>query len=360
MKQSKRLGIFLIALLWISVSVLCWIRPPQEFSYSERRRLAQFPAFNRQFSTEFEDYANDQFPFRDGFRGLKSRFQRQILQVKDDHGIYFQDGYAAQLQYPLQESSVNHACNKFSQLYLRYLQNAGCRIFLAIVTDKHYFLADSGGYPSLDYDRLVQLVRAETPWASYVDLFPSLSVSDYYHSDTHWRQEQLTDTADVLCRALQIPLASQQNYTLQQWPQPFYGVYRGQAALDLPAETICTLHTALLDRCQVYHYDSGQFTQIYDAQKVSSRDLYDIYLSGAAPLLRIEDPKSDTQRELIVFRDSFGSSLIPLLMQGYRAVTLVDTRYIDPGLLGQFLRFEGKDVLFLYSTILLNQSSALK
>ena len=62
----------------------------------------------------------------------------------------------------------------------------------------------------------------------------------------------------------------------------------------------------------------------------------------------------------ILFRDSFGSSLAPLLVQGYKTVTLVDIRYLASGLLGRFIDFHGQDVLFLYSTSLCNRGMLLK
>ena len=52
--------------------------------------------------------------------------------------------------------------------------------------------------------------------------------------------------------------------------------------------------------------------------------------------------------------------MVPLLVQDYSKVTLVDTRYISSSLLDQFLDFHGQDVLFLYSTLILNSSSAIK
>ena len=64
--------------------------------------------------------------------------------------------------------------------------------------------------------------------------------------------------------------------------------------------------------------------------------------------------------ELIVFRDSFGSSLIPLLAEEYEKITLVDIRYISSSLLGEFISFDGQQVLFLYSSLLLNSSMGMK
>ena len=62
----------------------------------------------------------------------------------------------------------------------------------------------------------------------------------------------------------------------------------------------------------------------------------------------------------MIFRDSFTSSLAPLLLETYSKITLVDTRYVQTAMLGYFLDFTNQDVLFIYSTGLLNNSLALK
>ena len=61
-----------------------------------------------------------------------------------------------------------------------------------------------------------------------------------------------------------------------------------------------------------------------------------------------------------MFRDSFGSSLAPLLVDGYAKITLVDIRYISPALLDRFIAFDDQDVLFLYSVSILNSSETIK
>ena len=142
--------------------------------------------------------------------------------------------------------------------------------------------------------------------------------------------------------------------------RPFYGVYYGQAALPMEPETMYYLTGEVLENCTVYNFETGKTTAVYDMEKLRSRDLYDIYLSGAAALLEITNPAGASGKELVVFRDSFGSSLIPLLLKDYAKITVVDTRYIAPQLLEQYLQFENQDVLFLYSSLILNSSSALK
>ena len=115
-----------------------------------------------------------------------------------------------------------------------------------------------------------------------------------------------------------------------------------------------------LEKCIVRNHETGAISKIYDMSKLTSRDLYDVFLSGAASVLTIENPNATSDRELIIFRDSFGSSLAPLLVQDYKTVTLVDIRYISSAYLEEVLDFHGQDVLFLYSTLILNSSNSLK
>ena len=93
--------------------------------------------------------------------------------------------------------------------------------------------------------------------------------------------------------------------------------------------------------------------------KAAGKDPYELFLSGALPLVTVENPNAENDRELVLFRDSFGSSIAPLLAEGYAKITLVDTRYLRADQLDKFIDFHGQDVLFLYSTLLLNSSSTL-
>ena len=116
----------------------------------------------------------------------------------------------------------------------------------------------------------------------------------------------------------------------------------------------------MIDSATVFDYETNKTLPIYDLELKDNRDKYDLYLHGAKALLRIDNQMSKTEKELIVFRDSFGSSLIPLLIKDYKTITVIDTRYIQSSILNQFVDFENKDVLFLYSPLVLNNSTILK
>ena len=360
-KYGKIIGMAAVAALWIALAVMAWCRPAEAFSVSERRELEQFPSIttenllNGGFMSDFESYTLDQFPLRDNFRQLKAAIHYKAFGQRDNNGIYLQDGHIAKLEYPLNHQAVDHALKVFQSIYDRYLQN--CRVYAAVIPDKSYYLAKENGYPAMDYDALFQKVEQGMGYASYENLKDTLTIHDYYRTDTHWRQERLLETAKKLCSAM--GAAQPGVYTSVKAEQPFYGVYYGQAAMPVEPDSLYTLRSELLDGCRVYNFETGKYAPVYDAEKLTGNDPYEVFLSGPVSLLRIENPNAKSGKELIVFRDSFGSSLVPLLVQGYDTVTLIDVRYLSSAMLSRFVEFADQDVLFLYSTLVLNNGTTL-
>ena len=182
-KKIRITGSILVGALWAGLTLGAWFHSPGEFSQSERRKLEQFPelsvktVFNGKFMEKFEDYTLDQFPLRDSFRQVKALFSYRILNQKDNNGIYMADGYAAKVEYPLNEHSLQGAVEKFNKIHKKYLKDS--KVVFAVVPDKGYYLAEKNGYLSMDYEKLFHTLEQGLPWATYVDLTDSPQWSDY-------------------------------------------------------------------------------------------------------------------------------------------------------------------------------------
>ena len=362
--NARKTAVLAILLVWTVLTAAAWTLPAKEISAAERRPLAQFPQItgkslsNGSFMEEFESYTLDQFPLRDAFRTAKSIFHQYVLGQRDNNGIYLTDGFAVQQEYPLELSSLDHAVSRFTHVYEKYLTDSA--VSMAIVPDKGQYLAEESGHLALDMERMLGYFAERMPWAAQIDLRDALSAEDYYRTDTHWRQENLLEAAKTLCNALNVTAPDPGDYTKTALDRPFYGVYYGQSALPLAPETMYLMESRLLSDCAVYDHESGKTVAVYDRTKLDSKDLYDVFLSGSRSLLTIENPAGKPGKELIVFRDSFGSAMIPLILTDYAKVTVADIRYIHPDLLDRFVDFRGQDVLFLYSTLVLNNSETIK
>lgn len=333
-----------------------------EISVSERRPLAQWEDLegtklsNGTFMSKTESITMDQFPLRDWFRRLKAGFQYKLMGQKDNNGIYFQDENVGRLDYPLNELSVKYILSKINHISDTYLAGTNTNVYYCIVPDKNFYMAQELGYPTLDYDKLISMMD-EGLDMDKIEIFDLLSADSYYKTDPHWDQAALQPVAEHLVTSMGTAFSLKgvelkENGTLT-------GAYLGQSALPLAPDTLQYWEGGILGPWRATDMTTNRRIPVYDLNGLAGDDPYDFFLGGAAPLQVIENPKSATDKELIIFRDSFGSSIAPLFSGSYRKVTLVDTRYINSNLLGNYLKFTNQDVLFLYSTGIINESSGL-
>ena len=140
----------------------------------------------------------------------------------------------------------------------------------------------------------------------------------------------------------------------------FYGVYYGESAINRNSEQIIYLTNDNLNNIYVNYLENKNLHSIYSLEKLTSLDSYEVYLDGASSFIEIYNDSSTTNKELVIFRDSFASSITPLLTNYYKKITLIDNRYINSNNYLNLIEFTNQDILFMYSTLIINNSSSLK
>ncbi len=364
MKKLRYITVVLVFCLIVGgTAVFQLISPDEEISQWERRKLQQFPELSisalqgGSFMKDFESYLSDQFPMRDLFRRLKARVHFDVLQQKDNTGIYIAQGHASKLDPVLNEDLVKNFTDKINSLYSSYIEGTDCKVYYSIIPDKNYFLAKENGYPAFEYGELFMAVDSELSHMTKIGIEDLLSIDDYYTTDTHWKQEKITAVADIIREEMGMKKVSDYE---EKSAGEFFGVYYGQSALPLDSDEIKYLTNDEINSCSVFNLETKKTTKVYDMEKLEGMDRYDVFLSGAVSFMQVTNPMGESGKELVIFRDSFGSSLAPLLLSGYEKITLIDTRYIMPDMIGDYITFDNQDVLFAYSTLLVNSSNALK
>lgn len=345
---------------------MCICMPKKTYSDTERRKLASMPQFgsetviNGRFMSGFEQYAADHFPFRDTFRTVNALTAGGIFQRKDYHGLYVSDGFIAAVEYPIDEASIKYAAGRFRFICDKYLTDQN-NVFLSVIPDKNCFLAEESGHLCMDYAAFERKMADQADFAQYIQISDLLEKEDYYKTDTHWRQEKIIDVADRLASSMGGgQTGTDFNLELRTAAHDFYGVYYGQAALPLEPDELRYVTWEDIGQCSVYDWENQKEIPVYDQKLAAGRDPYEMFLSGSLPLITMKNPKAQTDKKLVIFRDSFGSSIAPLLLRSYSQITLVDLRLIHPDRLETFIDFSSSDVLFLYSTLVLNHSDTLR
>lgn len=353
MKDKINTILFLVFIL--SFSILHIILADNEISNTERRKLSKFPEFQltSSYSEDIESYLLDHFPLRDTFRSIKANFNYKVLKKLDNNDIYLKDNYIFKSEYPTNKSSISSFISKTNRI--KSLLNKNNNTYIMIVPDKNYYINDSN-FLSIDYDYLYNEINKLD--MTQIDIRNLMSLNDYYETDTHWKQENLQKVVKQLSTKMNFEY-KEINYKKNTYNK-FYGVYYGESAISRNPEVIAYLTNNTILNSEVKYIENNKLNTVYNIDNLKSLDSYEVYLDGASSLIEITNKNSKSKKELIIFRDSFGSSLSPLLIEYYDKITIVDNRYISSDYIKEYITFTNQDVLFLYSTLLVNNSGSIK
>ena len=343
----------IIALFLINI-----IKEDTDISVAERRKLATMPElttkslFDGTYFKKFDSYVTDQFVERDAFRKIKIDIE---LSTKGEYNnLYLYDDYIIEEIFPLNSNSINNLTSKINYIKDTYL-NDNSNIYYTIIPDKNYFI--NNGNLKLNYNKLQDMMKNNLSNINYINIFDKLTLDNYYKTDTHWKEEDLFNVANTIANQMNFDIT---NNNVVNTITTFKGSYAGRLSVTKDIDTIKTISNPSTLNSSVYNYETKKYTDIYDYTKINSLDKYDIYLSGAVPIIDIINNNSSSDKELIVFRDSYGSSLIPLLIEGYKKITVIDIRYISSKILNKYIDFNDQDVLFMYSILTINNSFSIR
>ncbi|MCL2213389.1 MAG: hypothetical protein FWB93_06130 [Oscillospiraceae bacterium] len=336
-----------------------------EIIVSERRPAAILPTrregFNSRifmdstFSGQFNDFAADNFVFREQMRRVRSWMTFNVFRQSDMGGLIFHPDYGIASFVPMDERQYELTALRLTQIIQRDLD--GLNLHFAIIPDKSYFtrFANMGLCPH----RGAEIIGADLPsGVNMIDLTDTLTVDDFYRTDLHWCQTRLWGVMDRL---------SQEIGFANPAPTPiidvgyWHGVYYQQLAMPMPQEPM-RVHQVEGVTAWYWNHANNTFARgpIYDKTDprhgFPSIDPYNIFLRGPQTLIRLETG-NNTGRNLYLFRDSFGSSIAPLLSlsESYDNIWLIDLRSAFTSEMAELIGFTaGSDVLFLYSSLILN------
>ena len=338
------LGLLLLAGLY----ALLW--PQGDFSASERRLRAAAPAAPSlsawKTDREVEQYISDRIPFRQALVGADAAVQactgrRTRLAAWPVGNSLVEPPVSGQ------ESAVKRRLDRFGAL----ADGAGASWYL-LVPPTHGSLLTDRMNPLMrslyrGEESLTAVLEANPHFISLAADFAASPDTVYYRTDHHWTLEGAYLAYARFCAAAgreALPLSA---FRRQSFPG-FLGTTASRSGfLWRPADTLDCAEPAGDVTLTVDDDETVYHTLLFPDQ-ASGWDGYAVYLNGNHGRVEILNPSAPAGT-LLVFRDSYGSCLLPLLSASYSRVVAVDARYWS-GTFSDVLAAEGADdVLFCYS-----------
>lgn len=362
-------GILSLLVLLTAAAALLFL-PKQTYSAAEKRALAEMPPVNAEnllngdFMSGADDYAADHFPFRDYWMRLRVNTMR-LLGETESQGVYYgRDGSLIRRFRPYEEEKAADtagAVRSFAALH-----DFERKIFLAVPTSVSLYPENLPAYAEnaseTEFIRLFTEPLRDTfkvpDTAGILERMKQDGTALYYRSDHHWttpaaygtftalkeemnwRQTELRPA--VVCNDFLGSLAAKSGFTPAEKDE-----------IILYEETDPDARIFVIHDASAVTSDS-----LYAPEALAGPDPYTVFLGGNEPLLTIRTT-ADTERTLLLFKDSYANCFLPFLTGSYKTITVVDARYYSEPVSSLFLQADYTDLMFLYNVQTLAEDESL-
>ncbi len=361
LNYKKITAILFIAMLAL-VTVFSLVTKDKEFSAAENRVLKSRPSFSLgkyvegRFESEYEEYANDQFPARTGFVRLKTatdvaegkleasgiyrcrdRYLMEDITVPGDHFEptrnalkQFKRNYSeVDMYFLLAPNAANILEDKLPASVRTYDQNGAMDDFFADLK--------SFGYKPVDVRKTFRKNKDKTQL--------------YYRTDHHWTTKgahlAFKDAVKVM------GLKDKVKYKGYAVKNDFRGTLYSRSGftngMDDTIEIFMPTNNKEYKNSVIYYTDTKKkTTKFYQLKNLNKKDAYTVFGGSNHPLYTITTP-CESQENLLLIKDSYANSIIPFLAQCYRKIVVVDPRYFF-GDVDEIIQSHGvDDILFVYN-----------
>ena len=322
--------------------------PDRTFSPVENRTLAQLPEFSwsaltdGSYTAKLETYLEDQFPLRDGWMGLKNRYE-YLLGKREFHGVYL---CGDRLIHKIEDTS--RAEQNITNLQ-KLTEKTDIPVYLGLIPTaaEVYREVLPTGSENFDQAAYLEKVRESVPNAVWVDIAQALTEHRreqlFYRTDHHWTSQGAYYGYGALMEAMgeqPEPLGTPETVS-----DDFYGtLYSTSGVHWLEPDTIERYVSG--NGVTVENTEKGETHGLYVDSFLGEKDKYASFLGGNTPLYIVRNPEAASDEKLLVVRDSYSDSMAPFLSQYFAEIHLIDLRYYRTSV-AEYAQENGMDRIFV-------------
>lgn len=329
------------------------------FSDTENRRLAELPKITAEklysggFADELGTYMTDHFAGRSMWMSAKTAVQTELSE-SIVNGVYVGQDRLLNV-----ESTPKAPISVSADIFGRYdAYYNGTVYFAAIPTSSGVYgdilpayidnRSDSQKISEF-YDFLSNDIRK-------IDAYNILKMLKdnyiYYYNDTKWTSYGAYCVYKSVVKKLGFLPISYDKYTIEHVSNSFRGnLYNRTLSKKTKADIIDIYdypEGAKVLSCICTGNDGTTFEgSIYDRSRLGSSDMYSMYLGEAVPFMKITT-SANTEKKLLVIKDSYGDCFIPFLTQHYKEIAVISPEDME-GCLSDYININDYgQTLFLF------------
>lgn len=372
MKKKKKRAAYYVGIMFgamiLLLSLMNLFSGTKKISETENRALAQRPQLSAsavlsgEYASQYQEFFNDQFLFRDAWIKLQTSFDR-LLGIVEENGVYLgKDGYLFEKFEKPNQDIVNTTVKAMQTWKTEY---PDIRQYAMIVPSAENILKNKlpALTPVVNQDSYLDNVYQELEKSGIINVDVRKTLKEnkeqqlYYKTDHHWTTSAAYDAFQYFAEAAGLD-ASAVTYEKLAVTNQFQGTLSAKSGFRTSAKEEIDVYlpkknanTTQEQLSSVVEYtDSQKKTgSFYDTSKLDQRNSYEVFFGGNHGILKIKTPTPENRR-LLVLKDSFANCFLPFLAPYYREIVVVDPRYYYGDLKEVMETEQINEVLYLYSS----------
>ncbi|MCC0683007.1 hypothetical protein KGF42_08135 [Clostridioides sp. ZZV15-6383] len=378
-KKSKWISIPFVVII-IGTFLIHIVSKDKEISESENRTLAQKPTLQdfkfEKYTSKFESYFSDQFPFREELSEIYSKAQIVLGKNKIKNYYLLDDNWIMPMpSKSMTEKELKDAANEINELS-KIAADSNKKVYYISTPNKESMLTHL--YPKYT-DGLKNDINNKNAFKSYLDLeiINSIDVDEhflkefnesqreglYFKTDHHWNGIGAYEGFKFIIEDMNIVNnISWDNYTQTMYDKGYFlgSFNKNLNKLVKEDETIPYVHLKDKPNYEYYKFDGKTETKCKEEDVIATRKNEEDILYGGAymfgnacSILKIRNEDALSDKKILIIRDSYQAPTSWLFADIFSEVQLVDPRYIDKLdiSIDDIIRDSEADlVMFMYNT----------
>lgn len=357
-KKSLRSPLYPVLIgLCLSMFLLSVLLPDSAYSSVENRPLKQNPipswqtVLDGSCQTDSKIWFADQFPARNLFFHLNYLVRKACGQREIQDVFLGNDALQANPEAP-ENDALNRNLNAVAELArLTDLKTVSMIVPSSATVQPQKLPAFAAvRNPASDFQTISDFMQAH-PQVMNIEIASILQEHArdpiYYKTDHHWTTQGAGLGAQALLNALSLPVDLSAYETIPV-SSSFEGTLASRTGSVFLKDTIELAVAHNNPDYLVTWADQTKATSIYVQEALRQKDQYQVFLGANQSKIQIETD-ADTDRTLLLFKDSYANSVIQYLLPYFSSITVIDPRYFYDDLQTVLDASVFTDIAVLYS-----------
>ena len=353
-KLNKYISIT-ISLIIITFSIWFILIDKKDFSDNEFRYLEKWPTltfdslFEGEYIKSLESYFTDHFPLRDNFVELKTKVYYDLGQRLINNVYIADDNFLInKFDKPQNSDKIIDILNKFQ------LNNKDINIEMIISPTSTSIYSNLLPNNNINYsekdaiDYYYDKLNINTIDIYSILLEQKENYQLFYKTDHHWTTYGAYFAYKKYCEVNNIECYSIEDFNVELVSNEFLGTTYSKIFWNKDSK----------DEIYAFNLENSNFTveyltkttnSLYNNDYLSKKDKYSYFLDNNQPLIKITNNNIKNNSEILIIKDSYANSFIPLLANNYKKIHVIDPRYYNLSISDYIKENNINNVLLLYN-----------